>query len=39
MPIEQVQKFLGHARLETTQVDAPSTTAMVKASYQEALSG
>jgi integrase/recombinase XerD len=39
MPIEQIQKFLGHTRLETTQVYAQSTTAMVKASYQKALSG
>jgi len=39
MPIEQIQKLLGHTRLETTQVYAQSTTAMVKASYQKALSG
>jgi site-specific recombinase XerD len=37
MPIEQIQKFLGHAKLETTQVYAASTTAMVKESYQKAL--
>ena len=39
MPIEQIQKLLGYTRLETTQVCAQSTTAMVKASYQKALSG
>ena len=39
MPIEQIQKFLGHAKLETTQVYAESTAAMIKASYQQALSG
>jgi integrase/recombinase XerD len=37
MPLEQIQKFLGHARLETTQVYAESTTAMIKESYQKAL--
>jgi integrase/recombinase XerD len=39
MPLEQIQKFLGHAKLETTQVYAESTAAMIKASYQQALSG
>jgi integrase/recombinase XerD len=39
MPIEQIQKLLGHTRLETTQVYGQSTTAMVKASYQKELSG
>jgi site-specific recombinase XerD len=34
MPIEQIQKLLGHTRLETTQVCAQSTTAMVKASFR-----
>jgi integrase/recombinase XerD len=38
MPLEQIQKFLGHAKLETTQVYAESTAAMIKASYQQALS-
>ena len=37
MPLEQIQKFLGHAKLETTQVYAESTTAMIKESYQKAL--
>jgi integrase/recombinase XerD len=37
MPLEQIQKFLGHANLETTQVYAESTTAMIKESYQKAL--
>jgi integrase/recombinase XerD len=37
MPIEQIQKFLGHAKLETTQVYAESTPAMLKESYRRAL--
>lgn len=39
MPIEQIQKFLGHARLETTQIYAESSAEMIKASYQRALAG
>jgi len=38
MPLEQIQKFLGHAKIDTTQVYAASTTAMIKNSYQQALS-
>lgn len=38
MPIEQIQKFLGHSKLETTQVYAASTTEMIKESYRRALS-
>jgi integrase/recombinase XerD len=37
MPLEQIQKFLGHAKLETTQIYAESTPEMIKASYQKAL--
>lgn len=37
MPIEQIQKFLGHSKLETTQIYAESTTAMLKDSYRRAL--
>jgi integrase/recombinase XerD len=37
MLLEQIQKFLGHAKLETTQVYAEATTAMIKESYQKAL--
>jgi integrase/recombinase XerD len=37
MPIDQIQKFLGHAKLETTQVYAESTTEMLKESYRRAL--
>src|SRR4029450_1872266 len=37
MPIEQIQKFLGHSKLETTQVYAESSTAMLRESYQRAL--
>jgi integrase/recombinase XerD len=39
MPIEQIQKFLGHAKLETTQIYAESSAAMIKDSYQKALAG
>jgi len=38
MPIEQIQKFLGHSKLETTQIYAESTTEMIKESYRRALS-
>lgn len=38
MPIEQIQKFLGHSKLETTQVYAESSTEMMRESYQKALS-
>jgi integrase/recombinase XerD len=37
MPIDQIQKFLGHAKLETTQIYAESSTEMIKTSYQRAL--
>jgi len=37
MPIDQIQKFLGHSKLETTQIYAESTTEMIKDSYQRAL--
>jgi integrase/recombinase XerD len=37
MPLEQLQQFLGHTNLETTQIYATSTAAMIKASYQKAL--
>ena len=38
MPIDQIQKFLGHSKLETTQAYAESTTEMIKESYRRALS-
>ena len=38
MPIDQIQKFLGHSKLETTQVYAESTTEMIKESYRRVLS-
>jgi site-specific recombinase XerD len=38
MPIEQMQKLLGHAKRETTQGYAESSTAMMRESYQRALS-
>ena len=37
MPIEQIQKFLGHSKLETTQIYAESSAEMIKESYQKAL--
>src|SRR5467141_4576122 len=37
MPIEQIQKFLGHAKLETTQLYAESSPGMIKDSYRKAL--
>jgi integrase/recombinase XerD len=37
MPIEQIQRFLGHAKLETTQIYAESSAEMSKVSYQKAL--
>jgi integrase/recombinase XerD len=37
MPLEPIQQFLVHAKLETTQMYAASTTAMIKESYQKAL--
>jgi integrase/recombinase XerD len=39
MPLEQIQTFLGHAKLETTQIYAESSAEMIKASYQRALAG
>ena len=38
MPLEQIQQFLEHAQLDTTQVYAASTTAMIKENYQQVLS-
>jgi integrase/recombinase XerD len=38
IPLEQIQKFLGHAKIGSTQVYAAFTTAMIKESYQQALS-
>lgn len=37
MPIDQIQKFLGHSKLETTQVYAELSTEMIKESYRKAL--
>jgi integrase/recombinase XerD len=39
MPIEQIQKLLGRAKLETTQIYAESSAEMIKESYQRALAG
>lgn len=38
MPLEQIQKFLGHSKIETTQIYAESSTEMLKENYQRALS-
>ncbi len=39
MPLEQVQKFLGHEKLETTQIYAESSPQMIRDSYRRALGG
>jgi integrase/recombinase XerD len=39
MPLEHIQKFLGHSKLETTQIYAESSAEMIKESYQKALAG
>jgi integrase/recombinase XerD len=39
MPLEQIQKFLGHSKLETTQIYAELSPEMIKESYQKALAG
>jgi integrase/recombinase XerD len=39
MPLEQIQKFLGHAKLETTQIYVETSTERIKESYQKALGG
>src|SRR5512145_901639 len=38
MPIDQIQKFLGHSKLESTQLYAETSTEMMRESYQRALS-
>jgi hypothetical protein len=37
MPIEQIQKFRGHAKLETRQVYAESILEMIEESHRRAL--
>jgi len=37
MPLELIQKFLGHSKIETTQIYAESTTKRLKESYRKAL--
>ena len=37
MSLEQIQKLLGHSKLETTQIYAESTPEMIRESYQRAL--
>jgi integrase/recombinase XerD len=39
MPTEQIQKFLGHWELETTQIYAESSPEMLKESHQRVLAG
>jgi len=39
MPMAQRQKFLGHSKLETTQVYAESSPAMMRESYERASAG
>ena len=38
MPLEQIQKFLGHSKIETTQIYAESSTEMMKEGFRKALS-
>lgn len=38
MPLEQIQKFLGHSKIETTQIYAESSTEMMKEGFQTAFS-
>lgn len=38
MSLEQIQQFLGHENLETTQIYAASTPAMIQESYRQAMS-
>ena len=38
MPLEQIQKFLGHSKIETTQIYAESSTEMMEDSFQNAFS-
>lgn len=38
MPLEQIQKFLGHSKIETTQIYAESSTKMMKEGFQRAFS-
>jgi integrase/recombinase XerD len=38
-PLDQIQRFLGHAKLETTQMYAESSPGMIQESYQRALAG
>jgi integrase/recombinase XerD len=37
MPLEQVQKYLGHEKLETTQIYAESSPQMIRENYRRAL--
>jgi integrase/recombinase XerD len=37
MPLEQVQRFLGHSSITTTQIYAESSAAMIRDSYRKAL--
>ena len=39
MPLEQIQKFLGHSKNETTQIYAESSTDMLKEGFQKAFAG
>ena len=39
MPLEQIQKFLGHSKIETTQIYAESSTDMMKEGFRKAFSG
>jgi integrase/recombinase XerD len=36
MPLEQIQRFLGHSKIETTQIYAESSTEMMKEGFKKA---
>ncbi len=38
IPLEQIQKFLGHSKIETTQIYAESSTEMMKEGFRKAFS-
>jgi site-specific recombinase XerD len=39
MPLAQIYKFLGHSKLETTQIYGESTMGMIRESYRKAMEG
>ena len=37
MPLNEIQKFLGHEKIDTTQIYPDSSPAMIRESYRRAL--